>query len=77
MTFKRFAERPTKINNSIPLFPGSGASKKIPPEELNETLLHVVPNVWANKSYIQGRDFEINNHRETCAMFEQIIISQQ
>ena len=45
--FKRFTTRLTKINNYLPLFPGSSDSKNMPPEELNEILLHAVLDGWA------------------------------
>ena len=54
MIFKRFAAHTTKINNHLPLFPGSNAFKKMPPGELNKILLHVAPNGWGKQAYIQG-----------------------
>ena len=39
-------------------------------EELNEIIIHAVPNRWAKQSYLQGWDFELNTYRETCAIFE-------
>ena len=53
MPFKNFAARLTEMNNFLPLFPGSEASKKMETEELNEILLHAVPNAWAKKSYLK------------------------
>ena len=44
MTFKRFEERLTEMNNFLPLFPGSDDSKKMEMEELNKILLHAVTN---------------------------------
>ena len=52
MPLKHFVAQLTKINNFLPLFPGSDASKNIPPEELNEIILHAVPNGWENQSYL-------------------------
>ena len=77
MTFKRFAARLTEMKKPLPLFPGSDSSKKITPEEPNEVLQHGFPNAWVNKSYIQGWAFEMKTYMETCAMFEQMEISEQ
>ena len=55
--FKTFAARLMKLNNYLPLFPGFSAPKKMPPEELNEILLHAVPNDWAKHAFLQGWDF--------------------
>ena len=77
MAFKRFAARLTEINNFLPLFPGSDASKKMEMENLNEILLHAVPNGWTKQSYLQGWVFDLKNYRETCAMFERIEVSEQ
>ena len=61
------------MNNFLPLFPGSDASKKMEMEDLNEILLHAVPNGWAMQSYLQGWGFELKTYRETCAMFVTIL----
>ena len=45
-------------------------------EDINEILLHAVPNAWANKSYIQRWEFEMKTSRETCAMLERMEISE-
>ena len=44
VTFKKFAAQLPETNNFLTLFPGSDATKKITPEELNEIILYVVPN---------------------------------
>ena len=51
------------INNLLLIFPES---------ELNDILIHAVPNGWAIQSYPQGLTY-----RETCAMFEQMDIDEQ
>ena len=66
MTFKPFVARLTEMNNFLPLLPGLGVSKKMTQEELNEILLHVVPNAQEKQSYLQGLDFEIKTYKETC-----------
>ena len=43
-----------EINKCLPLFTGYREDKKIPPEELNDILLHAVPNGWAKQAYLQG-----------------------
>ena len=50
MTFKRFAERLTEMNNFLMLFPGSEASKKMEMEELNEILLDAVTKAFTKQS---------------------------
>ena len=75
--FKLFAAQLMEINNFLPLLPGLDASKKMPPEIINLILLHAVPNVCANKSYLQGCYFEMKTFRETCAMFKQMEIAEQ
>ena len=77
MTFKHFSERLTEINNSLSLFPGSDASKKMEIEEINKILLHAVPNGWAKQSYLQGWYFELKAYRETCAIFERVEVAEQ
>ena len=77
MPWKRFAAQLTEINNFLPIFPGSDASKKRHPKELNEILPHAVPRRLAKQSYLQGWYFEMNNSRETCAMFELMETSEQ
>ena len=47
--FKNFAEQLTEIDKFISLFPRSNTTKKMPPEELNDILLHTVPTGWAKK----------------------------
>ena len=69
--------RITEINNFLNLFPGLDITKKVTPEELNEILLHVVPNVWDKQDYLQGWDFWMKTFRETCAMFKRMEISEQ
>ena len=36
-----------EINNLLHIFPGSDATNKMLPEELNEILLRAVPNGWS------------------------------
>ena len=63
MPTKQFSAQITEISNFPPLFPGSEASKKMPPEELNKIILHAVPNGWSNQSYLQVRNFEMKTFR--------------
>ena len=67
---KRFSARLTELNNYPPLFPGSSANKKMALEELDEILLHAVPNGCAKQAYIQGWDFEMMSYKATCELFE-------
>ena len=77
MYFKRFEAQLMEINNFLPLFPGYDPTKKIPSKELNEILLHAVPNGWGKHSYLRGWYFEMSTYRETCAVFDQMEISKQ
>ena len=77
MTLKCFAARLTEINKLPPLLTGSDASKKMEMEDLNEIILHAVPNGWAKKSYLQGWYFEQKTYRETCAMFECMEVTEK
>ena len=42
ITFKCFTNHLTELNKYLPIFLGSSSAKKIPPEYLNEVLLHTV-----------------------------------
>ena len=46
-------------------------------EDINEILLHTVPNARDKQSYLQGWDFELKTYRRTCAMFERMEVSEQ
>ena len=52
LPFNIFATQLRELNNYLPLFPKSIASKKMAPEELNEIILHVVPNGLAKQANI-------------------------
>ena len=68
--FKCFATRLTELNNYLPLFPGYSAAKKMPPEDLNEILLHASLNGWENQSYLQGCDCEMKSYKATYKLSE-------
>ena len=42
------------INESFDIFPGSKASRNIGKMELNEIILHIMPNGWSRQVYMQG-----------------------
>ena len=46
------------------------------PEELNEILLHAVPNYWERKAYLKGWDFEGITYKSTCDMCECMEIAE-
>ena len=46
------------------------------PEELNDILIHAVPNAWARQSYLKGWDFEGIAYKDTCFMFERMETAQ-
>ena len=74
LLFKRFTERKIELDNYLPLFPGSRTSKKIPPKELNNILLHTVPNGWTKQAYLQGWDFKGKTYKETCETVKRMYI---
>ena len=76
LQFKIFAAWLKELNNYLPLLPGSSASKKLDPKELNEILLQAVPKSWAKNVYIQGWDFGGRFYKETCKMFERMEIAE-
>ena len=53
----KFAEIIQYLNNLLPKLPGSGKSKNITQEELNEILLHTVSHGWAKQAMMFGIDF--------------------
>ena len=65
------------MNNFLPLFLGSDVTKKMTHEELNEIILHAVPNAWVKQSYLQGWYFEMKTYKETCAMLDWMEIDEQ
>ena len=67
---KIFAARLTELNNCLPPFLGLRNAKNMGPEELNEILLHAVPNSWVWQAYLQGWYFEERTYKYTCDMFE-------
>ena len=77
LTFKRFNAQLTKLNNYPPLFHGSSAYEKMDPRELNDTLLHAVPNGWTKQAYLQGWEFEGKSYKDTCNFFERMEIAEQ
>ena len=46
LSFKRFVAHITELKNYLPLPPSSSATNKTLPKELNNILLHAVPNGW-------------------------------
>ena len=46
-------------------------------EELNDILLHAIPNSWAKQAYIQGWGFEERSYKETCNIFERMEIAEE
>ena len=54
LPMKIFTTWMTELKNYVTLFPISSVSKKMSPEELNDILLHTVPNVWAKQANLQG-----------------------
>ena len=77
LPFKCFAAQQMEINNCLPLFPGLVDAKNISPEELNEILLHIIPNSWVNKYYLQVWDFKGKTYKETWEIFEHMEIVEQ
>ena len=66
-----------ELNNYLPLFPVSIESNNISPEYINEILLHIILNGWANKSHLQVRDFRGKTYKDTCDIFDLMEIANQ
>ena len=75
--FKHFAAHIKELNNYLPLFLGSSASKNMPSEEPNNILLHAVPNGWEKQAYLQVWDFKMNSHKATCDMFKRMKVAEK
>ena len=74
---KRFAACQTELNNYLPIFPVSSAAKKIPPEDINNILLHAVPNGWAKQAYLQGWEFDIKSYKAMCELFKRMEVAKK
>ena len=74
--FKIFSARLAELNNYLPIFPGSSATKNMAPEELNKILLQAAHNSWAKQAYLQGWVFEGSYYKYTCDMFERMEIAE-
>ena len=66
---KIFTTRLTKINEYIPLLPGLGLLKKTNIDKFNKIILHVIPNGWVKKYYIQGIDIKLKSLKTTTEYF--------
>ena len=66
-----------ELNNYLTLFPRSSNANNMAPGELNDILLHVVPNIWEKQSYLQVCYFEWNLYKDACGMFECMEIVEQ
>ena len=77
LPFNVFSAWQTKLNNYLPLSPGSSASKKIARKKLNKIFFRTVLNVWAKQAYIQGWYFDGRSYKDTCDMFERMNIEEQ
>ena len=75
--FKHFYVRLMVINNYLSLFPVSSVAKMMPPEDLNEILLHALLNVWANQAYLQGLYFETKSYKATYELFERMEVTEK
>ena len=49
----------------------------MPLEDLNEILLHAVPNGWEKKFYIHGWDFDTKSYKAMCQLFERIEVAEK
>ena len=77
ISFKRFDALLIELNNYLPILPVSSATKEMPPEDLNKTLLHDVPNGWEKQAYIQRRDFDMKSYKATYERFEIMKIAEK
>ena len=51
---RRYAARMVKPNAHLDIFTGSKESDKNSDKELNEMVLHSIPNSWSRQAYFQG-----------------------
>ena len=61
-----------EMNNYLPLLHGSSPSKKMDPEEVNDIIIHTVPNVWGEQAYLHEWKLEGMSYEETCEIIEHI-----
>ena len=54
LPFKSFTAQLKELNYYLPLFPISINSNNMAPKELNNILLHTIPNGCLKQSYLQG-----------------------
>ena len=53
LLMKRLADCLTDLNNYLPYFPGYSNYRKMEEEELNDILLHAIPNGIEIQAYLQ------------------------
>ena len=75
--FKRLATRLTELNIYLPLFPGYSGAKKMPPEDLNEIMLHALQNGWENQAYLQVWAFDMKSYKATYKLFERMDVAEK
>ena len=66
-----------ELNNYLPLFPGSSATSKIHPEELNEIILQAVLKGWAKQAYLQVWDFEMKSYKATFGLSKILEVAEK
>ena len=74
--FKWFVTYLKELNNYLPLFPGSSASKNMLPKELNNIILHAVWDGWAKQVYLHGWNFEMKSYKATYDMFKKMEVAE-
>ena len=67
----------TELNNYPPILLGYSTTKKMPPEDINEILLHSVPNGWEKQAYIQGCNFDITIYKAKCELFKRMEVAEK
>ena len=72
----RYAAHMIKLNEYLDIFAGSQEIEKIGETELNEILLHCMPNFWIIQMYVQGFYFETVTCKQVINIFEIMEIAE-
>ena len=77
LPIKRLVALLTELNNYQLLFPESNTSNNMEEGEINEIILHTIPDSWAQTTYLQGWNFKSRGYWDTHEMFEHMETAEQ
>ena len=72
----RYTAHMVEPNEYLDLFLGLDTGKNICKAELNEIVLHSMPNGWAKQDFIQSFYFETSPFKEAIYMFDHMEIAE-